>query len=143
MKGTLFCIVLLFVISTSAGFAAEPVPLDGFIKITSTLLDKFDLLDQTARRGNFNQFNNSELQEKFDDIRTLLKEYEHYSSDTVNAWPDGEQKEIASALFEINFLYRAYSMSQDNQFRHKAEEGLKKVREDFRQYVIHAVPGRR
>ncbi len=131
-----FFLLFIFIFSPF-GFAEEPIPHEGFIEITENILDKFDVLEDNARNSNFNQLENPEIQKKFEEIRTTLKEYERYRSGTIYNWFEGKQKEIASELHAVNFLYRAYSLSEYNAFRHNAEKSLQKVRHLFRNYIKH------
>jgi hypothetical protein len=136
MKKTILSLVILAIlIFPLKGFAEEPVPHKGFVQITETILNKLDVLNDNARNGNFNQLKNPELQKQFDDLRTVLNEYEKYAPKNFNYWPAGKQKDIASKLYTTNFLYRAYSLSQHNEYRQNAEKSLQKARELFREYT--------
>jgi hypothetical protein len=133
--------VATLIMSPLAVLAAEPVPFDQFIEITKDVLVTFEVLEKDARNGDFNHLRNSGVRETFDEIRDGLTQYERYVVASVKNWPEGQQKEIASELHEVNFLYRAYSLSESNKFREQAENSLHKTRELYRDYVRHAKAG--
>ena len=111
IRTILLVFVATLILYPASGFAEEPVPFEDFIEITKDVLVTFDVLEKDARNGDFNQLRNPGVREKFDDIRAGLTQYEKYVLASVNKWPDGQQKKIASELHETNFLYRAYSLS--------------------------------
>jgi hypothetical protein len=138
MKHIIFSLLyLLIIIFPATGFTEEPLPREGFIKITEHLLNTLNVLEDDAQNGNLNQLHNPSIQDKFDIISTSLQEYEHNESGTVLSWPEGQQKKIASELQIANFHYRAYSMSQNTDFRQSGEKSLQTVRDLFRDYRNH------
>lgn len=128
-------IVLLLSMDPVSGVAEESVPRDSFIEITENILDQFNVLMDEARQGNFNQLKNPEIQAKFNRIGAELQEYEGYGRGSIQTWHDGRQKEVAERLHTTNFLYRAYSLSQHDLFREKAEMHLMKARELYQDYA--------
>ena len=137
MKKTIILFILAILFYPLTGYAEEPVLTEGFIEITEDVLDKFYVLEDSARNSNFNQFRNPVLQQRFDEIRTVLAEYDKFASKNVHNWPDGQQKEIASELHATNFHFRAYSLSQYNKFMQAAEKSLTRAQSLFRDYVSH------
>jgi hypothetical protein len=135
MKHIILSLLLLFLITYPAtAYAEEPLPREGFIKITEHLLNTLNVLEDHARNGNLDQLHNPVIQDKFDIVTATLQEYEHYASGTVHSWPEGQQKKIASELQLANFHYRAYSMNQNTDFRQSGEQSLQTVRDLFRDY---------
>ncbi len=128
-------LLLLIIVHPATGFTEEPVPRESFITITEHLLNVLNVLENDAKNDNLNQLHNPVIQEKFDTVSASLQEYEYQSPGSVNTWPEGPQKTIASELHATNFHYRAYSMSQHNDFRQEAEKSLQKVRQMLREYM--------
>ena len=141
IKNIISAFIAALILCPLAGFAGEPLPFEEFIEITKDVLDTFEVLEEDARTGDFNLLRNPGVREKFDDIRTGLTLYERYIMASVKQWPEGQQKKIASELHEVNFLYRAYSLSENNRFRKQAESSLHKTRELYFDYVRHIESG--
>jgi hypothetical protein len=142
MKPVILSVLLLLITYPVTGYAEEPLPPDGFIKITEDLLNMLSALEDDARNSNFNQLNNPVIQNKFYTVSASLKQYEDRSLGTVYSWPEGQQKKIASEMYRVNFLYRAYSLTQNDEFRLKAEKSLITVQELFHDYISHAMTGK-
>jgi hypothetical protein len=142
MKPVIFSVLLLLITFPVTVYAEEPLPPDGFIKITEDLLNMLSALEDDARNSNFNQLDNPVIQKKFYTVSASLKKYENLSTGTVNSWPEGQQKKIASEVYSVNFLYRAYSLTQHDEFRLKAEKSLIKVQELFHDYISHSKTGK-
>lgn len=127
-------IVLLLSMDPVSGSAEESVPRSSFIEITEHVLEQFDALIDDARQGNFNQLKNPVIQARFDRIRTDLQEYEGYGAGSIRAWREGRQKDVAERLYAANFFYRAYALTQVDDYREKAETTLQKAREIYQEY---------
>ncbi len=135
MNRAIVLLILLFLISCpTAGYTAEPLPPEGFIKITENLLNALNSLEDEARDSTFKQLNNPIVQDRFNRVSATLKKYEARSSGTVHSWPEGQQKKIVTKLQAANFHYRAYSMSQSLDYRKSGEKSLQSARDLFRVY---------